>query len=154
TPGWPIRSCSSPETVPRDAAQNVQTPLAGKMPAAAIRTAAFPFALRLVILRMESAEQEITSMIQDIIAELEARIQKAESVKPEGRAELLQLLSTLRAEIGALSQTHGEDAESIAGFTTVSAHEALREKRNAELMELSLQGLSSSVEQFEESHPS
>jgi hypothetical protein len=93
------------------------------------------------------------TMIQDTIAELEARIQTAESVKPESRAELLHLLSTLRDEIGRLSQTHDEDAESIARFTTVSAHEALREKRNPELMQLSLDGLSSSVGHFEKSHP-
>ena len=94
------------------------------------------------------------NMIQDTIAELEARIEKAESVKPENRAELLRLLATLRSEIGALSETHGEDAESIAGFTTVSTHEALREKKNPELMQLSLEGLASSVEQLEKSHPS
>jgi hypothetical protein len=93
-------------------------------------------------------------MIQDTIAELEARIEKAEAVKPESRAELRELLSRLRAEIGALSETHGEDAESIAGFASVSAHEALRENRNPELVQLSLNGLSSSVGQFEESHPS
>jgi hypothetical protein len=92
-------------------------------------------------------------MIQDTIAELESRIQKAEAVKPESKAELIQLLETLRSEIAAFSKTHGEDAESIAAFTTVSAHEALREKRNPELVKASLTGLSSSVANFEESHP-
>jgi DNA repair exonuclease SbcCD ATPase subunit len=92
-------------------------------------------------------------MIQDTIAELEARIQKAESVKPESRAELLQLLSTLRSEIGALAETHREDAQSIASFATVSAQEALRQKRNPETMQHSLAGLSSSVAQFEKTHP-
>jgi hypothetical protein len=92
-------------------------------------------------------------MIQDTIAELEARLQKAEAVRPESRAELLALLETLRGEIAALSQTHGEDAQSIAGFTSVSTHEAIREKKNPELMKLSLDGLSSSVSEFETSHP-
>ncbi len=94
-----------------------------------------------------------TTMIQDTIAQLEARIQKAESVKPENRAELLELLATLRSEIGALSKSHGEEAETIARFTTTSAQEALRVKRNPKTMQHSLAGLSSSVEEFEKSHP-
>jgi hypothetical protein len=92
-------------------------------------------------------------MIQNTIAELEAKIQRAEAVKPENKEELLQLLSTLRSEIAAFSKTHGEDAESIAGFTTVSTNEAIRTRKNPELVNLSLQGLSSSVSEFEESHP-
>jgi predicted transcriptional regulator len=92
-------------------------------------------------------------MIHDTIAELETRIERAGAVKPESKAELLALLATLRKEIAALSETHGEDAESIAAFTTVSTHEAIREKKNPELMKLSRDGLSSSVAEFEESHP-
>jgi hypothetical protein len=92
-------------------------------------------------------------MIQDTIAQLEDQIQRAESVKPESKAELLQLLSTLRSEIASLSTTHVEDAESIAGFARVSAHEAMRENKKPELMKASLEGLSSSVSEFEESHP-
>lgn len=92
-------------------------------------------------------------MIQDIITELEGKIAKAEAVRPESRAELLSLLASLRKEVGDLARTHGEDAASIAGFTTVSTHEAIRENRNPELMKLSREGLSTSVSQFQESHP-
>lgn len=92
-------------------------------------------------------------MIQDTIAELEARIARADGVKSENKTELLQLLNTLRGEIAGLSKTHGEDAQSIAGFARVSTHEAIRENKNPELMKLSREGLSSSVAQFEESHP-
>jgi hypothetical protein len=92
-------------------------------------------------------------MIQDTIAELEGRIAKADAIKPESKAELLELLRTLRAEISGISETYGDDAESIAGFARLSAHEALRQNRNPRLMELSLEGLGSSVNQFESSHP-
>jgi hypothetical protein len=92
-------------------------------------------------------------MIQDTIAELEAKIQAAGTIKPEHRAELLDLLATLRSEMSALSRTHRDDAESIAGFASVSAHEAMRENKNPELMRLSLDGLASSVSEFEKSHP-
>ncbi len=92
-------------------------------------------------------------MIEDTISKIEARIQGAESIKEERRRELLQLLGTLKSEVAALSKTHEEQAQSIAGFTEVSAHEATRTEQNPELLKLSLQGLGSSVEEFEESHP-
>jgi hypothetical protein len=92
-------------------------------------------------------------MIQDTIAKIEARLQRTESIKEENKAELLQLLSTLRTEISELSRTNAEQAQSIAGFAELSTHEAMREEKNPQLAQLSLQGLSSSVEGFEQSHP-
>jgi len=92
-------------------------------------------------------------MIEDTLEKIEARIQAADSVKEERRRELLELLGTLKAEVAALSKTHREQAESIAEFTNLSAHEATRSKQNPRLLNLSLEGLSSSVEGIEESHP-
>ena len=92
-------------------------------------------------------------MIQKTIAELEARLEKVDSVKEENKAELLNLLSTLKSEIDELSKTHGEQAQSIAGFTSVSAHEAIRESKNPRLVQLALDGLSTSVSELEQSHP-
>jgi hypothetical protein len=92
-------------------------------------------------------------MIEDTIAKIEARLQHSETLSEEKRRELHDLLATLRTEVANLSKTHAEQAESIAGFTERSAHEATREQRNPRLLELSLQGLGSSVEEFERSHP-
>jgi hypothetical protein len=92
-------------------------------------------------------------MIEDTVSKIEAKIHGVESIKDERKQELLQLLGTLKSEIGALSKTHGEQAQSIAGFTEVSTHEATRSAQNPELLQLSLRGLSSSVEGFEKSHP-
>src|ERR1017187_1888715 len=92
-------------------------------------------------------------MIEDTIGEIEARIQGTDAIKEERRRELLQLLGTLKAEVAKLSETHGEQAQSIAGFTQVSAHEATRAEQNPELLKLSLDGLGSSVRGFEQSHP-
>src|SRR5437868_5799587 len=92
-------------------------------------------------------------MIEDTIKNIEARVQAADSITEERRRELLQLLGTLKAEVAHLSETHGEQAESIAGFTGISAHEATRSEPNPDLLKLSLQGLSSSVAEFELSHP-
>jgi queuine/archaeosine tRNA-ribosyltransferase len=92
-------------------------------------------------------------MIEDTIGKIEARIQGAEAIKEERRRELLQLLGTLKSEVSELSKTHGEQAQSIAGFTEVSTHEATRTEQNPELLKLSLEGLGSSARGFEESHP-
>ena len=92
-------------------------------------------------------------MIEDTIGKIESRIQSADAIKDDRKQELLALLGTLKAEVAKLSQTHEEQAESIAGFTERSAHEATRTEQNPQLLQLSLQGLSSSVEEFEKSHP-
>jgi len=92
-------------------------------------------------------------MLHETISKIEARLKNAGSIKDEQRAELLNLLSTLKKEIVTLSGTHGEKAQSIAGFTEVSTHEATRQEKNPELLKLSVQGLASSVDGFEKSHP-
>ena len=92
-------------------------------------------------------------MIEDTIGKIEARIQGTDAIKEDRRKELLQLLGTLKSEVAQLSKTHGEQAQSIAGFAEISAHEATRTEQNPELLKLSLQGLGSSVQEFEESHP-
>jgi hypothetical protein len=92
-------------------------------------------------------------MIDDTIKKIEAQLQSSASIPEERRQELLKLLATLRAEVSSLSATHGAEAQSIAGFTQVSAHEATRETPNPALVDLSLKGLRSSVEGFEKTHP-
>jgi hypothetical protein len=92
-------------------------------------------------------------MIEDTIVKIEAKIQGADAIKEERRRELLELLGTLKSEVADLARTHGDQAQSIAGFTEISTHEATRTEQNPELLKLSLEGLSSSVEGFEKSHP-
>ncbi len=92
-------------------------------------------------------------MIQETFTQIEARIQKATSLNDEQKRELLNLLYDLKAEVSELSKTDAEHTQSITGFTEVSIHEAMRKKRNPQLLKLSLRGLSTSVEGFERSHP-
>jgi hypothetical protein len=92
-------------------------------------------------------------MNEKTIGEIEAKIRSAESVSDERKQELLQLLGKLKAEVAALSKTHDEQAQSIAGFAQVSTHEATREKPDPQLRDISVSGLRSSVEGFEQSHP-
>ena len=91
--------------------------------------------------------------MKDTISEIEERIRNAASLKPEHRAELLDLLGQLKSQVGALSQTNQEQAQSIAGFTGVSAHEATREEKNPKSLKHSILGLESSVHNLEQSHP-
>lgn len=92
-------------------------------------------------------------MIEETISKIKSRIEGADVIKDDRKQELLELLGTLKSEVAELSKTHGDDAQSIAGFTEVSAHEATRTEQNPELLKLSLSGLGSSVQGFEESHP-
>jgi hypothetical protein len=92
-------------------------------------------------------------VIQETITQIEGRIEKAESLNDEKKKELLDLLSMLKVEVSELSKTHGEQTRSITGFAEVSIHEAMREEKNPQLLELSLQGFSASVGEFESSHP-
>ena len=92
-------------------------------------------------------------MIDETLAHLEAKIRSATALNAVQQAELLGLLQALHTEIQTLAHTHAEQAESIAGFTRVSTHEAVRQQKNPQLVELALQGLGSSVEAFETSHP-
>jgi len=91
--------------------------------------------------------------MKDTISEIEERLRTAGSLKPESRAELLDLLGQLKSQIAALSATHQEQARSIAGFAEVSAHEATREEKNPKSLKHSILGLRSSVHELEQSHP-
>ena len=92
-------------------------------------------------------------MIEKNISEIEAKIRAANSISEARKQELLQLLGTLKSEVGTLSKTHSEQADSIANFAKLSALEATRTEPNQQLRDLSNQGLLSSVEGFEKSHP-
>lgn len=92
-------------------------------------------------------------MIQDTLNKIEGQIREAESIQPQNKAELLALLATLKTEVGQLSLTDSDQAQTITGFAQVSTHEATREERNPRLLRLSLDGLAASVDGFEKSHP-
>jgi len=92
-------------------------------------------------------------VIKETITQIEERIKEAKSLSGAKKAELLDLLSALKTEVSELSDTHAEHTRSIAGFTDISVHEAIREEKNPQLLKISLEGLSTSVEGFESSHP-
>jgi hypothetical protein len=92
-------------------------------------------------------------MIQDRLDKIEEKLKQSSAVKENDKAELLNLLKTLRTEIASLSQTHHEQAESVVRFAELSTHEATRNEKSSDLINLSIEGLTSSVQGFEVSHP-
>lgn len=92
-------------------------------------------------------------MIQDRLDKIEAKVQSAQNIPGNTKTELLNLLAGLKREIATLSQTHGEDARSIARFTDISTLEATRAGKKPQLVNAALQGLTFSVEGFETTHP-
>ena len=89
-------------------------------------------------------------MIHDTISKIEGKLENAGSLNDQTRRELLALLATLKTEI---TKVDADQAQSIAGFTQALTHEAIRDEKHPELLKLSLEGLSASVDGFEKSHP-
>jgi hypothetical protein len=89
-------------------------------------------------------------MIRETISKIEAKLQGANTLTEESRAELFQLLGDLKREIAGIDE---EKARSIAGQTEHLTAQATADSRNPELLKRSLDELSASVEGFEESHP-
>lgn len=92
-------------------------------------------------------------MIDETIKQIESRIQNSNSLQPERRRELLELVAKLKSETGELAKTHSEQAQSIVGFTQLSTYEATRAAQDPNLVNLSTEGLRKSVVEFEKSHP-
>ncbi|MDB6175446.1 MAG: putative cytosolic protein [Chthoniobacteraceae bacterium] len=92
-------------------------------------------------------------MIQDHIAQIQARVENSAGMPAETKADLLNLLAALKSEVGTLSETHEEAASSVARFAAASAHEATRTEQKPELLEAALSGLTKSVDGLENSNP-
>ena len=101
----------------------------------------------------EEIQRKDKYMLQETITKIETSVKETPVLDNEQKKELLNLISTLKTEVSELSKTHPEQTQSITGFAGVSIHEAIREEKNPQLLKLSLQGLSTSVEGFESSHP-
>lgn len=92
-------------------------------------------------------------MIQDTITKIEENIRDAKNIDDLKKQELLGLVVSLKKEVIELSTTNKEDAETVANFTKASTHEITKTEKNKNLIDLSLKGLSESVNKFEASHP-
>ena len=94
-----------------------------------------------------------TNMIKDTMEKIEQKIKNSEHITSENKKEYLKMLATLRNEVSELSKTKKEHAETITGFACISTHEAMRTDSRKDLLNISLDGLKTSVEGFEASNP-
>jgi hypothetical protein len=68
-------------------------------------------------------------MTDEHIEKTKAAIESAENIPADRKAELLDLLSKLKPAIAKVSETHHEEAWSIARLVEASAHETIRPER-------------------------
>jgi prefoldin subunit 5 len=92
-------------------------------------------------------------MTDEHIEKTKLAVESAENIPADKKAELLDLLSKLKPAIAKVSQTHREDAQSIASLVEASAQETIRAQKKPELSKGLLHELKRSVENFEASHP-
>jgi ABC-type Zn uptake system ZnuABC Zn-binding protein ZnuA len=92
-------------------------------------------------------------MINDTMEKIEQKIRKSVHITDENKAEYLSMLETLRSEVDALAKTQKEQAETISNFAGATAHEAMRNETRKDLLDISIDGLKTSVEGFEVSNP-
>jgi hypothetical protein len=92
-------------------------------------------------------------MIDEHIEKTKSAIESAGNIPADKKAELLDLLSKLKAAIAKVSETHREDAQSIARLVEASAQETIRAQKKPERSKSLSQELKRSVENFEASHP-
>ncbi|OGS06997.1 MAG: hypothetical protein A2270_05860 [Elusimicrobia bacterium RIFOXYA12_FULL_51_18] len=92
-------------------------------------------------------------MIKETLSKIESAISKIQAGDGKEKAELISLLSKLKAELSALPESRIDDARSIAHFTETAAHEATRANKSLERKNLSISGIAYSVKGFEASHP-
>ena len=92
-------------------------------------------------------------MTDEHIEKTKSAIEAAENIPADRKAELLDLLSKLKPAIAKVSQTHHDDAQSIARLVEASAHETIRDQKTPEQTNRLLSELKQSAENFEASHP-
>ena len=92
-------------------------------------------------------------MIDERIEKTKSAVESAENIPGGKKAELLRLVSKLEPAITKVSETHHQQAQSIARLVEASAHEATRTKKKQRLIKILLLELKQSVENFEGSHP-
>jgi len=92
-------------------------------------------------------------MLRKTLAEIESKIRQSPNIPEDKKSEYFTLLQQLNDEVNDLNKTDHERAESVKEFTKVAAHESTRSEINPKLFQIALEGLSSSVQEFEVSHP-
>jgi ABC-type transporter Mla subunit MlaD len=92
-------------------------------------------------------------MTDEHIEKTKSAIEASENIPADRKAELLDLLSKLKPAIAKVSETHHENARSIARLVEASAHETIRTGKSQGQNKRLLHELKESVQDFEATHP-
>jgi hypothetical protein len=92
-------------------------------------------------------------MTDEHIEKTKSAIESAGNIPADKKAELVDVLSKLKPAIAKVSETHREDAQSIARLVEASAQETIRAQKKPERSNRLSHELKRSVEKFEASHP-
>ncbi|HEY7002069.1 MAG TPA: DUF4404 family protein [Candidatus Udaeobacter sp.] len=92
-------------------------------------------------------------MTNEHIEKTKSAIASAENIPADRKTELLDLLSKLKPAIAKVSETHHEDARSIARLVEASAHQTIGAQKKPEENKRVLHELKESVQDFEATHP-
>ena len=79
-------------------------------------------------------------MLKKTIDTIEEKIQHVDSMKDDTKTELLNLLSTLKEEIGDSLKPRVKKRKVSPDLRQISTHEAIRQEKNPDLLNLSLKG--------------
>jgi ABC-type transporter Mla subunit MlaD len=92
-------------------------------------------------------------MTDEHIEKTKSAIASAGNIPADRKAELLDLLSKLKPAIAKASETHHDDAKTIARLVEVAAQETIRAEKKPERIKGLSHELKRSVDNFEASHP-
>ena len=92
-------------------------------------------------------------MTDEHIEKTKSAIESAGNIPADKKAELLGLLSKLKSAVAKVSETHHDDAQSIARLVDASARETIHAQKKPEPIKKLSHELKRSVEKFEASHP-
>jgi len=92
-------------------------------------------------------------MISERLTQLESSLRDNASLPEATRQELLDLVAGLKAEVLPLVDTHGENANAIAGNAEAAVQASINRGEQPGQADQAVQGLAASVRQFEATHP-
>jgi hypothetical protein len=92
-------------------------------------------------------------MIPERIAHIEETLRTAPNIPDSTRGELIALLAGLKAEIVPLATTHGDSIEQITGHADAAITAATQPGKPPGEAAQAVEGLATSVRDFEASHP-
>lgn len=91
--------------------------------------------------------------MNSIIKEIRDKLAADRSIDTRKKEELLDLLNDLSSELSGIKATHEKNAEKITGNVKRTADEVIKEDKDPDLINKSIDDLKDSVLEFELSHP-